>query len=106
MLFDSTKPIRTRLVALGGFIVTLLLLFLGAIWPSVFTIIALFALPAPLLLAAVIVQPKVIAARPKLRVYLALCIGISILSCIYEAIWLARSGHWIPPSRSENVGKP
>jgi hypothetical protein len=88
VLFDPTKPTRTRLLSFVGLVITSLLILLGTCWPSYYTIAALLALPSPLMFAGLIFGPKMIARWPKLRFYLYFCAILSVLCYLFEWIWL------------------
>ncbi len=81
--------IRQRLWYAGGALITSALLFLGAIWPSLFTIFALFSLPAPLLFLSGTMKPAIIGNRPRLRIYLWGCVVLAVVSWSMEIAWLA-----------------
>ena len=66
------KPVRVRLLSLVGFLVVGALIFLGAAWPSIYSIIAAPTIPALIVLAAVIVRPRLLERRRILRAYLVI----------------------------------
>ena len=86
----NTAP-RQRLLAVTGFVATLGLIVLGGIWPSLYTLLAIPALPAPFILAGAIARPTLASSRPKLRVYLTLCVVASVLAWAYQLWWLHRA---------------
>jgi hypothetical protein len=72
-----------------GVIATLLLILLGASWPSYFfSTAALLALPSPFLFGALIIFPQLIGRCPRLRFCLYFCVGVSILCYAFEWLWL------------------
>jgi hypothetical protein len=93
MLFDPAKPSRTRLLSFGGLIATLLMLVLGAIRPSPFTLIAILIIPAPFAFAVTIFRRAVFETWPKLRIYLIACVVASIVSWAVEVTWLGFVAH-------------
>jgi hypothetical protein len=88
MLLDPARPASVRLQSILGFAITSLLVCLGAIWPSLFTIVALAALPSPLMFAVSTCYPKLLERRPGLRLYLLSCVLASLLCWIDEVSWL------------------
>jgi hypothetical protein len=85
----AVKSLRMRILFLAGLFVTASLLFLGGIWPSVFTLAAIVALPAPFLFVFLIIRPSFVLSWDKVRHYLAVCIILSVLSWLGELLWLA-----------------
>jgi hypothetical protein len=77
-----------RLASVAGLIVTLALVGLGAVWPSLFSFFALVALPATVIFLVGIFRPAIITNRPRLRLYLWVCVALSIVSWIVEIAWL------------------
>jgi hypothetical protein len=85
---DTSKPVRTRLLSLVGLLVTAATIYLGGVWPSLYTLIAVPILPAPFIFATAIVRPAVLLKSPKLRVYLLVCVCVSVVTLIGDQIWL------------------
>ncbi len=85
---ERNATLWPRLVFVAGLVVTLALVGLGAVWPSLFSLFALVALPATIIFLVGIFRPAMITDRPKLRVYLWLCVALSIVSWIVEIAWL------------------
>ena len=81
--------VLVRLTFVAGLIATLALTGLGAIWPSLFSLFALVALPSPVLFLLGVFKPRFITERPKLRVYLWICVALSVVSWVMEIVWLA-----------------
>ena len=81
--------LSVRLTFIAGLLVTLALVGLGAIWPSLFSFFALVALPSPVVFLVGIFKPRLITDRPKLRVYLWICVALSVVSWVMEIVWLA-----------------
>lgn len=90
-LGPSSTTARQRLLAILGFVATLGLIFLGGIWPSVYTLVAIPALPAPFIFAAAIVRPTLTARSPRLRIYLTLCAVASALAWAVQIWWEHRA---------------
>lgn len=68
------------------------LLLLGFVWPSIFTLIALLALPSPILFLFGVAKPQFVDSRPLLRKYLIGCAAVSVLSWAAEIVWLWSQG--------------
>jgi hypothetical protein len=68
--------------------VTASLLYLGGIWPSLFTVLALAALPSPLMFLWAVFRPSFVQGRPVLRWYLMACCLAAASCWLYEAWWL------------------
>jgi hypothetical protein len=84
----QTNSIVIRLLCLGGALVTVALIYLGGIWPSYFTIVALVALPSPILFLVAVVRTSMIRNHRALRYYLIGCCAASALSWLDEICWL------------------
>jgi hypothetical protein len=84
--------IGIRLLCLGGALVTAALICLGGIWPSYYTIVALVALPSPILFLVAVVRPSLVHNHRSLRSYLIGCCIASALSWLDEIWWLHRAG--------------
>jgi hypothetical protein len=78
---------RARLLAFVGLFVTVALIFLGAIWPSYYTIIAIPFIPAPFVFGVLIFRPGLASKRPRLRAYLTLCVAASALTWAFQLFW-------------------
>ena len=85
---DRDGTLWARLAFVAGLVVTLALVGLGAVWPSLFSLFALVTLPSPVIFLIGIFRPAIITHRPKLRLYLWLCVALSIVSWIVEVVWL------------------
>src|SRR5262245_7217038 len=84
---SSTVAVWRTTAALG--LAALVPLFLlGAIWPSAFTLAALFALPAGILLLAGIARPSLLHGS-KARAYSAIAVFLSPLCLLTETLWLS-----------------
>jgi len=83
-----SSSVGLRLLCFGGVLVTLALIYLGGIWPSLFTLIAIPALPSPLLFLVAIFRPSLIRNHEYLRWYLVGCCIASVLSWLLEVWWL------------------
>ena len=90
---DRAGTLWARLAFVGGLVVTLALVGLGAVWPSLFSLFALVALPSTVIFLVGAFRPALIARRPKLRLYLWLCVALSIISWIVEVAWLVTQRH-------------
>ncbi len=86
---DQDRTVWRRLAFFAGLLVTLALIGLGAFWPSLFSLFALIVLPAPIIFLVGVFKPRVISDRPKLRVYLWICVALSVASWVAEIAWLA-----------------
>ena len=71
----------------------LLILFgigLGAVWPSLYTIIAIFLLPAFFILAISVVWPRFTSGKPIMQGYLLACLLLTILEWTHFLLHLRR----------------
>ena len=82
--------IGTRLLCLVGAVFTASIILL-ALWPGLFTFVAIPVLPAPFLFLAGVIYPALIHKRG-LRFYLVGSLVIVTLSWIYEFWWLHHVG--------------
>ena len=89
---SSRNAVRSRLLYLGGALLTSTLLFLGFIWPSIFTFVALLAAPSPVFFLIGVINPRFIQSQPLLRKYLIGCVCAAILSWAVEVVWLWSQG--------------
>ena len=87
---EANNSFAVRWLCFVGAIVTASLIWLGGMWPSAFTVVALVALPSPLLFLVAVVQPAFIQNRRVLRIYLMACCLAAIACWIYEVAWLRR----------------
>lgn len=85
----STTSSARRLAAVLGVTSLVPLLLLGASWPSPFTVAALIALPAAVLLLASIARPSLMQRRA-LRAYLLIAVFLSPMCLLFQTVWLAR----------------
>jgi hypothetical protein len=69
-------------------LVTLALVLLGAAWPSLYTIIAIPVIPAVLVFAVALFRPVAVWGRPKIRLYLNLCVAASGLAWLFQIFWV------------------
>jgi hypothetical protein len=79
-VFDPEKALRTRAYLLLGLVTTLGLLFLGWGWPSIFTLLALPFVSAPILFLGALISLRIIRISSWVRLYLFLALTISSLS--------------------------
>ena len=77
-----------RLWCLLALFATATLIFLGAIWPSIFTLFALLVLPAPFLALVAVVKPGFVRRRRWLRIYLITGSALAAVSWVWELCWL------------------
>jgi hypothetical protein len=77
---------RIRLLSFIGLCATSALIFLGLISPY-YGIIAIPAIPAPILFVIAIFRPTLISNGPKLRIYLAVCVSASALASGFQLFW-------------------
>jgi hypothetical protein len=89
---DKKGQVGIRLIYIAGMLICASLLYLGGIWPSLFTIFALIALPSPILFLIGAVHPGLIKRRRFLKFYLAACCIIAGLSWLIE-IWWSNKSH-------------
>jgi hypothetical protein len=82
------SSIGIRLLCLGGALITAAVIYLGGIWPSYFTFVALVALPSPILFLIAVVRPSLVRNHRALRYYLIGCCIASALSWLVEIWWL------------------
>jgi len=87
MLLDPNRPIRTRLLSLVGLLVTAALIYLG-IWPSIFTVAAFLVIPGAVVFGALIFCTSIVAKSPRWRIYLVLCVALSVICWAWELIGL------------------
>jgi hypothetical protein len=78
--------VRTRLLSLAGLIATGGLIFLGLLSPY-YGIVALLAIPAPVIFATSILRPTVLSQRPRLRMYLMFCVLAAASVWVFQMIW-------------------
>jgi hypothetical protein len=88
MILGSANLLRVRMEAAFGIVATVLAIWLGAVWPSLLTLLALPLLPAPLIFFRYLLAPSGLNKHPYLRLYLisAACLGVA--SILFEAWWL------------------
>jgi hypothetical protein len=87
-LLRAHRPGATRWAAFAAVIGLVPLILRGALWPSVHTIAALIALPALLIWLAAWVRPAVLQRRV-VRWYGIASLGLSMVSAVYQASWIA-----------------
>ena len=80
----------TRLLAFLGLCSTAALLFLGILSPY-YGIVALLAIPAPILFGVVVVRPAAARDRPKVRLYLTGYVVASVLTWAFQIFWELRA---------------
>jgi hypothetical protein len=83
----SRSSIQIRLLSLGGLLITVAMILLGAIYPSYFTIIAILLIPAPFGFGALVFRPGLASKWPKMCIYLAGCVAVAAASLLTEFIW-------------------
>lgn len=86
-MVSEPASVRFRFLSLAGFLATGALIFLGGIWPSYYTILAIAALPAALVFGVAIFRPMVAWSRPKLRAYLTVCVVAAAISWAFQIYW-------------------
>ena len=82
--------VRSRLVSSIGCCVTVALVLLGSAWPSLYTVIAIPALPAPFIFGAMIIRPSLFHTRRKVHWYLNICVAASGLAWLLQVWWELR----------------
>ncbi|HWW03253.1 MAG TPA: hypothetical protein VNZ64_26360 [Candidatus Acidoferrum sp.] len=88
---SQRSSIATRLLCVGGAIVTMSLLYLGGIWPSLYTLIAIPALPSSILFLATAVRPALIRDHRFLRYYLIGSSFVAGATWLFDIWWLSRA---------------
>src|ERR1700742_2070868 len=86
---DRTDGISAwaRLLNVLGFLSTSSLILLGAIWPSLFTLLAILVLPAPVFFLVATLRSRPRVAAPWMRAYLTGSVAASGISWIVEFWW-------------------
>lgn len=82
--------IRVRLLSILGLVVTAALVFLGGVWPSAYTPLAIFGIAAPFIFVVALFWPTSIWKRPNLRIYLNACVFASMLCWMLQIWWELR----------------
>lgn len=82
--------LRIRLLYVVGAILTTALIVLGALWPTLFSIFALLAIPAPGIFIIAAVKPHILTDMRVVRFYLWACVILSIGSWVAEILWLIK----------------
>lgn len=75
---------------IAGALLTAALIFLGALWPTLFSVFAVIAIPAPGIFVIAAVKPQTVSKIRFVRFYLWVCVLLSIGSWIAQISWLAR----------------
>ena len=92
MLRDTTlKPPahwRVRGWSLAGALLISTVIWLGVIWPSIFTLVALFIAPAPFLFLTGVFWPRFYEGKTRIRPYLRVCLLLSAACWLLELGWL------------------
>jgi len=88
IIFDPKNPIRSRLFALIGFLITSMMILLGGVWPSIYSLVALPFLPSPFIFIFTVFKPKFMNGRLVTLIYLVLSVIASVICWISEIIWL------------------
>lgn len=63
---------------------------LGAVWPSVYTIVGLVVLPGAIMATIGVFRPGFLPSRRRAQWYVHVCAALSLLAIIDEAVWLWR----------------
>jgi len=85
---NSSGAVGTRLLCAFGALLTGALVVLGGIWPSVFTLVAILALPAPFMFLFAVFRPTFFRSHRLVRYYLLFCSVAAALCWIDEVVWL------------------
>ena len=85
-----TELIPKRLLHLMYWLIILFGIGLGAVWPSLYTVGAIFLLPAFLIFAISVVRPRITRAKPILQGYLLSCLLLTILEWTHFLLHLRR----------------
>ncbi len=88
MFLRAGNRIRFRIEALVGLCLTSAEILLGIAWPSLYTIVAIAMLPAPVVLFIGFVVPSFIERLPNVRTYLLVVIPLAAVCLLTEGVWL------------------
>jgi len=91
---NPSGPVISRVVCFFGFLTCSALIFLGAVWPSVYTFVAIATIPAPFLFGFGIFKPEFIYNRRRLNLYLIYSTIAAILCVGYQIIFMLSHGKW------------
>jgi hypothetical protein len=86
-LRGTTNWARMRMLSFLGLLPCAYIFYLG-LWPSIYSIAAVFVIPAPFAFAVLIFRPALISNWPRLRIYVGVCVALSSLCALSEALWL------------------
>ena len=85
----GTSPnlhMRTRLLSFLGLCATGSLVFIGLLSPY-YGVVAFLAIPAPIVFLTMAFRPALMWKRPKLRLYLHICVVASALVWVFQIFW-------------------
>ena len=84
------NDILLRVVYLVGCIVCILMVLLGGVWPTLYTLIAVIVLPAIFIFIWAIFQPRKFLSTHRLKIYALFSVLISIAAWTYQAWWMLK----------------
>ena len=82
---------RLRVLSGLGLLASAAGVFLGGIWPSAYTPVAILILPAPFIFIFAAIRPAAVWKRSNLRFYLHLCVIASGLMWVFQVLWELRT---------------
>jgi hypothetical protein len=86
-LFVGLSSSRVRAASALGLVCCLYLFYLG-LWPSIYSLAAIFVLPAAVALGVLLFRPSRFWNWPKGRIYLGVSVALSMFCAVTELIWL------------------
>ena len=89
-MLRSPQPAMNRVAACLGVLCLLPLMLLGAMWPSLLTVLAIVGCPALLTCLLAVAVPKVLRSSP-VRWYVVLSLVLALTGSVAEIGWLHRS---------------
>lgn len=78
---------RVRVVSALGLVCCLYLFYLG-IWPSLYSLAAIFVLPAAVTFGVLLFRPSRFLSWPRGRIYLGVSVAVSLFCAVAELLWL------------------
>lgn len=78
---------RVRAVSALGLVCCLYLFYLG-IWPSLYSLAAIFVLPAAVAFGVILFFPSRFSSWSRVRTYLGISVALSLLCAVTELLWL------------------
>ena len=84
---QSPSWLRVRALSFTGLLASAYLVYLG-LWPSFFSMGAVIVAPAVITFSVLIFRPVLFARWYALRIYLVASVVLSLLSALFELVWL------------------